>query len=229
MIEVKNVSKKFDSLIVLDNVSFNVGDARLIVILGPSGTGKTVLLKAILGLMPVDSGEVLFDGKSIQAIDESEIYEIRKNIGFVFQSTALFDSMNVLDNIALPIIEHTSASTSEVKDKVTQILEIIGMSGKEKLYPRSLSGGMKRLVAVGRALALDPKYLFYDEPTTGLDPIMRDRVVKLIIDLKKNHAKSGIVVTHDLDTAKAVGDEIYMLKRGKISKLKQIRKEVYNG
>ncbi|TET59698.1 MAG: ATP-binding cassette domain-containing protein [Candidatus Stahlbacteria bacterium] len=229
MIEVKNVSKKFDSLIVLDNVSFNVGDARLIVILGPSGTGKTVLLKAILGLMSVDSGEVLFDGKSIQAIDESEIYEIRKNIGFVFQSTALFDSMNVLDNIALPIIEHTSASTSEVKDKVTQILEIIGMSGKEKLYPRSLSGGMKRLVAVGRALALDPKYLFYDEPTTGLDPIMRDRVVKLIIDLKKNHAKSGIVVTHDLDTAKAVGDEIYMLKRGKISKLKQIRKEVYNG
>ncbi|NOR16196.1 ATP-binding cassette domain-containing protein [candidate division WOR-3 bacterium] len=229
MIEVKNVSKKFDSLIVLDNVSFNVGDARLIVILGPSGTGKTVLLKAILGLVSVDSGEVLFDGKSIQAIDESEIYEIRKNIGFVFQGTALFDSMNVLDNIALPIVEHTSASTSEVKDKVTQILEIIGMSGKEKLYPRSLSGGMKRLVAVGRALALDPKYLFYDEPTTGLDPIMRDRVVKLIIDLKKNHAKSGIVVTHDLDTAKAVGDEIYMLKRGKISKLKQIRKEVYNG
>lgn len=229
MIEVKNVSKKFDSLIVLDNVSFNVGDARLIVILGPSGTGKTVLLKAILGLMSVDSGEVLFDGKSIQAIDESEIYEIRKNIGFVFQGTALFDSMNVLDNIALPIVEHTSASTSEVRDKVTQILEIIGMSGKEKLYPRSLSGGMKRLVAVGRALALDPKYLFYDEPTTGLDPIMRDRVVKLIIDLKKNHAKSGIVVTHDLDTAKAVGDEIYMLKRGKISKLKQIRKEVYNG
>jgi phospholipid/cholesterol/gamma-HCH transport system ATP-binding protein len=229
MIEVKNVSKKFDSLIVLDNVSFNVGDARLIVILGPSGTGKTVLLKAILGLMSVDSGEVLFDGKSIQAIDESEIYEIRKNIGFVFQGTALFDSMNVLDNIALPIVEHTSASTSEVKDKVTQILEIIGMSGKEKLYPRSLSGGMKRLVAVGRALALDPKYLFYDEPTTGLDPIMRDRVVKLIIDLKKNHAKSGIVVTHDLDTAKAVGDEIYMLKRGKISKLKQIGKEVYNG
>jgi ABC-type transporter Mla maintaining outer membrane lipid asymmetry ATPase subunit MlaF len=194
MIEVKNVSKKFDSLIVLDNVSFNVDDARLIVILGPSGTGKTVLLKAILGLMSVDSGEVL-----------------------------------LLDNIALPIVEHTSASTSEVKDKVTQILEIIGMSGKEKLYPRSLSGGMKRLVAVGRALALDPKYLFYDEPTTGLDPIMRDRVVKLIIDLKKNHAKSGIVVTHDLDTAKAVGDEIYMLKRGKISKLKQIKKEVYNG
>lgn len=229
MIEVKNLSKKFDSLIVLDKVSFSVSEAHLVVILGPSGTGKTILLKSMIGLLPVDSGEVMFDGKSILSAKEHEIYEIRKDIGFVFQGTALFDSMNVKDNIALPIIEHTSASADGIKEKITQILNIIGMSGKERLYPRSLSGGMKRLVAIGRALALDPKYLFYDEPTTGLDPIMRDRVVELIIDLKKNYAKSGIVVTHDLDTAKAVGDEIYMLKNGKINKLKHVRKEVYHG
>ncbi len=228
MIEVKGLSKNFDSLVVLDKVSFCIDEAHLVVVLGPSGTGKTVLLKSMIGLSPVDRGEVIFDGKSIQRAREREIYQIRKNIGFVFQSTALFDSMNVTSNIALPIIEHTSATAEEVKERVVQILKIIGMSGKEQLYPRSLSGGMKRLVAIGRALALDPKYLFYDEPTTGLDPIMRERVVNLILDLKKNYAKSGIVVTHDLDTAKAVGDEIFMLKKGKISRLRQIGKESYN-
>ena len=229
MIEVKNLSKKFDSLIVLDNVSFTVGDAQLVVILGPSGTGKTILLKSILGLSPVDDGEVMFDGISIQKAQEHELYAIRKNIGFVFQGTALFDSMDVVDNIALPLLEHTSMPRREIAGKVVEILQIIGMSGRGKLYPRSLSGGMKRLVAVGRALALDPKYLFYDEPTTGLDPIMRERVVQLIIELKKKYRKSGIVVTHDLETAKAVGDQIYMLKKGKIGKLKHVGKDVYNG
>jgi len=227
MIEVKNLSKRFDSLIILDNVSFSILDARLIVVLGPSGTGKTVLLKSMIGLMPVDSGEVIFDGKSLKSATPTEIYEIRKEIGFVFQGTALFDSMNVAENVSLPMSEHTSASSREIKKRVTEILEIVGMSGKECLYPQALSGGMKRLVAVGRALVLDPKYLFYDEPTTGLDPMMRDQVVNLIINLKKSYAKSGIVVTHDLDTARAVGDEIYMLKNGKISKLKKIKKELY--
>lgn len=229
MIEVRNLSKRFDSLVVLDDVSFTVGDAQLIVILGPSGTGKTVLLKSILGLSPVDDGEVIFDGISIQKAQEHELYKIRKNIGFVFQSTALFDSMDVVDNIALPLCEHTSIPRREIARKVVDLLRIVGMSGRGKLYPRSLSGGMKRLVAVGRALALDPKYLFYDEPTTGLDPIMRERVVQLIIELKKKYSKSGIVVTHDLETAKAVGDQIYMLKKGKIGKLKHVGKEFYNG
>jgi phospholipid/cholesterol/gamma-HCH transport system ATP-binding protein len=225
MIEVKKLSKRFENLIVLDNVSFEVGDAHLVVILGPSGTGKTVLLKSILGIVPVDSGEVLFDGRIVQSAKENEIYEIRKRIGFVFQGTALFDSMNVRENIALPIREHTRLSQRQIKEKVEEILGIIGMTGKEKLYP----GGMKRLIAVGRALALDPQYLFYDEPTTGLDPIMRDRVIQLIIDLKKNYKKSGIVVTHDLDIAEKVGDDVYLLKKGKINKLSKIRKEMYNG
>jgi len=227
MIEIKNLSKRFDSLVVLDNVSFEVPEASLVVILGPSGTGKTILLKSIIGLSSVDQGEVVFDGISVQNASKKEIYEIRKNIGFVFQSTALFDSMNVRENIGLPLYEHTTLSSKVIKEKVSKILAIVGMSGKERLYPQSLSGGMKRLIAIGRAFALDPKYIFYDEPTTGLDPVMRDKVVQLIIDLKKNYRKSGIVVTHDLDTAKAVGDEIYMLKKGKIGKLKSIGKEGY--
>lgn len=227
MIEVKNLSKSFDSLVVLHSVSFTVPDARLIVVLGPSGTGKTVLLKSMIGLMTVDSGDVVFDGLSLQSATVEQIYEIRKNIGFVFQGTALFDSMNVEENIALPIIEHTSVSSRECRDRVAEILEIVSMSGKECLYPQSLSGGMKRLVAVGRALALDPKYLFYDEPTTGLDPMMTEQVVRLITNLKKNFGKSGIVVTHDLETAQAVGDELYMLKKGHITKLEKIEKELY--
>ncbi|KPK63741.1 hypothetical protein AMJ83_05985 [candidate division WOR_3 bacterium SM23_42] len=228
MIEVKDLSKRFDSLVVLDRVTFQISDASLVVVLGPSGTGKSVLLKAMLGLMPVDGGEVLFDEKSIQTASELEIYNIRKKVGFVFQGTALFDSMNVCDNIALPLIEHTRLSSKEVKDRVCHLLDVVGMAGKAHLYPQSLSGGMKRLVAVARALALKPKYLFYDEPTTGLDPIMTDRVVALIKNLKQSHTNSGIVVTHDLDTARAVGDEIYMLKKGRMNKLTKIEKELYD-
>jgi phospholipid/cholesterol/gamma-HCH transport system ATP-binding protein len=228
MIEIKKVSKRFDALVVLDDVSFRVLDAHLVVILGPSGTGKTVLLKSIIGIQSLDSGEIFFDGVPVHAARDSEMYEVRKNIGFVFQGTALFDSMSVCENIALPLVEHTTLSSHTIRERVDHILDIIGLPGKGTLYPRSLSGGMKRLVAIGRALSLDPRYMFYDEPTTGLDPIMRDRVVALIIQLRQEYKKSGIVVTHDLDTARAVGDDIYMLKKGKISKLEQVKKEEYD-
>lgn len=227
MIEIKNLSKRFGPLVVLERVNFIVRDASLVVILGPSGTGKTVLLKSIIGLLPVDEGEVIFEGKSVQSATRQTVYEIRKKVGYVFQGTALFDSMNIRGNIGLPIFEHTSLSSKAIGERVTQVLAIVDMVKKGHLYPQELSGGMKRLVAIARALALDPKYLFYDEPTTGLDPIMTDRVVQLIIDLKKKYGKSGIVVTHDLETAKAVGDEIYMLKRGQISKLEKVGKELY--
>ncbi|UCD05878.1 MAG: ATP-binding cassette domain-containing protein [candidate division WOR-3 bacterium] len=228
MIRVENLSKSFNSQVVLDDVSFCIDDGSLVVVLGPSGTGKSVLLKSILGLMSVDSGEVIFDGKSIQNATANELYEIRKQVGFVFQGTALFDSMNVAENIALPLREHTNLSSKDIRERVCHLLEVVGMEGKADLYPQSLSGGMKRLIAVARALALGPRYLFYDEPTTGLDPIMTDRVVALIKDLKKRYKNSGIVVTHDLSTAKAVGDQIYMLKKGKITKLTKIEKELYD-
>jgi len=227
MIEIKNLTKQFDDLYVLKDVSFIVEDAKLVVVLGPSGTGKTVLLKSILRLLPVERGEVYFDGKNILTADTREVYEIRKNVGFVFQSSALFDSMNVYENIALPLVEHTKISGREVKEKVKQLLEIVGLPGREKLYPNALSGGMKRLVSIARALALEPRYLFYDEPTTGLDPIMRERIVNLIVNLKKDFKKSGIVVTHDLETARIVGDVLYMLKDGQIKKLERIEKGIY--
>jgi len=228
MIDIRDLSKAFDSLIVLDRVSFCINDGNLVVVLGPSGTGKSVLLKSMLGLLPVERGEVLFDGKSIQTATEREIYEIRKQVGFVFQGTALFDSMNVADNIALPLREHTTMSSKAIKERVCHLLDVVGMAGKADLYPQSLSGGMKRLVAVARALALKPKYLFYDEPTTGLDPVMTDKVVDLMRNLKSRYTNSGIVVTHDLQTAKAVGDQIYMLKKGCINKLTKIEKELYD-
>ncbi|MGQ9464402.1 MAG: ABC transporter ATP-binding protein [bacterium] len=227
MIEIKGLTKQFDGHFVLDAVSFEVKDAELVVVLGPSGTGKTILLKSLLRLIPVDQGAVYFDGKDILTSNNDEVYQIRKNVGFIFQSSALFDSLNVYENIALPIIEHTTIHGREIRDKVKNLLQLVGLPGKEKLYPRALSGGMKRLVSIARALALGPRYLFYDEPTTGLDPVMRERIVNLIISLKKEHQKSGIVVTHDLETAKAVGNEIFMLKDGKIKKLERIEKGIY--
>jgi len=227
MIEIKNLTKQFDGLYVLKDVSFVVEDAKLVVVLGPSGTGKTVLLKSILRLLPVDSGEVYFDGKNILTADTREVYAIRRNVGFVFQSSALFDSMNVYENIALPLVEHTKISGREIREKVKELLEIVGLPGREKLYPNALSGGMKRLVSIARALALEPRYLFYDEPTTGLDPIMRERIVNLIANLKKDFKKSGIVVTHDLETARIIGDVLYMLKDGQIKKLERIEKGIY--
>jgi phospholipid/cholesterol/gamma-HCH transport system ATP-binding protein len=227
MIELRDLSKKFDELVVLEHVSFTVPEAKLVVVLGPSGTGKTVLLKSIIGLSELDEGEVIIDGQSVQKSDRAQIYEIRKKIGFVFQGAALFDSMSVRENIALPLVEHRSISTREIREKVTRILEVVGLPGKENLYPRSLSGGMKRLVSIGRALILAPKYLFYDEPTTGLDPVMKDRIVKLITNLKRDYQKSGVVVTHDLETAQAIGDVVYMLKNGRIAKLEKIGKEYY--
>ncbi len=227
MIKVIEASKRFDDLVVLNKVSFEVGDGRLVVILGPSGTGKTVLLKSIIGLSLLDSGDVIIDEQSVQKSNQSQLYEIRKKIGYVFQGAALFDSLNVRDNIALPLDEHSPFGAREIRKKVTEILAIVGLPGKDRLYPRSLSGGMKRLVSVGRALSLDPKYIFYDEPTTGLDPIMKDRIVKLIVNLKRDYKKSGIVVTHDLETAQAIGDDIFMLKNGAIAKLEKIGKEYY--
>ena len=227
MIKVKDIFKSFGVHVVLSGVSFDVADKEIVIILGPSGTGKTVLLKIIAGLLKPDSGEVFFDGKPLSQMTLDEIYDLRKQIGFVFQGSALFDSLRVFENIGLALEEHTSWKWERKRERISQILKIIGMEGKEKLRPMDLSGGMMKLVGIGRALALDPPYLFYDEPTVGLDPIMKARITELIITFRDQYSKSGIVVTHDLETARFIGSEIYMLKSGKIEKIKTIAKEKY--
>ena len=227
MIKVHNIHKSFGDQVVLDGVSFDVPQKEIVVILGPSGTGKTVLLKILVGLLKPDSGEVFFDGKPLHQLPTNEIYELRQQIGFVFQSSALFDSLRVAENIGIAIDEHTDWKREKKKVRINQILKIIGLEGKEKLRPRDLSGGMMKLVGIGRALALDPPYLFYDEPTVGLDPIMKSRITELILSLRDKYQKSGIVVTHDLETARLIGSEVYMLKSGKIEKITTIAKEKY--
>lgn len=227
MIRVSNIHKRFGDQVVLDGVSFEVTDEEVVVILGPSGTGKTVLLKIIAGLIKPDAGDVFFDGKSLHPMKPNELYQLRQQIGFVFQNSALFDSLNVYKNIGIAIEEHTGWCREKRCNRIHQILEIIGLTGKEKFMPKDLSGGMMKLVAIGRALALDPPYLFYDEPTVGLDPIMKTRIIELIASLRDHFHKSGIVVTHDLETAQAIGSKILMLKYGKIEKITKIEKERY--
>jgi len=218
MIVVDRVSKRFDDKVVLDQVSFEARDGSTLVILGPTGTGKTILLKIIIGLLPPDQGEVVLDGQCVQLMTDADLLEMRKKVGFCFQSTALFDSMTVYENIALSLEEHTRMKPKEVQSRVISVLNLVRMKGSEDLYPRSLSGGMKRLVAIGRALALDPKYILYDEPTSGLDPDAAGHICEVMNALRDQHKKCSIVVTHDLDSARKVGNTIMMLRSGKITK-----------
>lgn len=218
MIKVIKLSKKFDQKIVLDEVSFEVRESENLVVLGPTGTGKTILLKIMIGLVSADQGEVYFENKCIQTMNDQQLFELRKKIGFVFQSMALFDSMTVFDNIGLSLQEHLDLKPKEFESRVQQIITLIKMNGSEELYPRSLSGGMKRLVSIGRALALDPQYILYDEPTTGLDPLATQHICELIGILRDKHNKSSVIVTHDLEFARKIGNSILMLRGGKISK-----------
>ncbi|MDH5185987.1 MAG: ATP-binding cassette domain-containing protein [candidate division WOR-3 bacterium] len=227
MIRIHEVHKNFGNHIVLNGISFEVTDNEIVVILGPSGTGKTVLLKIIAGLIKPDSGSIFFDGKALDQMVPDEIYELRKQIGFVFQGSALFDSLTVYENIGIAIEEHTNWKRGKKQERIKQILEIIGLPNKHRLRPKDLSGGMMKLVGIGRALALDPPYLFYDEPTVGLDPIMKSRITELIITFRDRYQKSGIVVTHDLESAQLIGSKLYMLKSGKIQKISTIAKEKY--
>lgn len=227
MIKVANIYKSFGEQPVLTGVSFEINDKEIVVILGRSGTGKTVLLKIIAGLIKPDQGEVFFNSRPLTQMSLNEIYELRKRIGFVFQNSALFDSLTVYENIGLALEEHTTWKKVKKQNRINHILEIIGLNGKGKLYPKDLSGGMMKLVSIGRAIALDPPYLFYDEPTVGLDPITKNRIIELIITFRDSFQKTGIVVTHDLETARLIGSKIYMLKSGKIEAITSIDKERY--
>lgn len=218
MIEFQNVHKSFGSLHVLRGVDLLVEEGETLALLGPSGTGKSVLIKHAIGLLYPDQGDVIVDGVSIVNATRAELKRVRRRLGYVFQNAALFDSLTVGENLWLAQEEEDSPRTaSDCCGSATELLEKVNLDASVlKKYPAELSGGMRKRVGVARAIASSPRYLLWDEPTTGLDPINADNIDDLIMDLGRNLGVTSIVVTHDLDTAFEVGDRIALLFDGRI-------------
>lgn len=216
MIEIINLKKRFEDKEVLSGVNLNIEKGITLVIIGRSGCGKSVLLKHIIGLLTPDEGEILIEGQNISKMREKGVYEIRKKFGFLFQGAALFDSMNVEENIGLALKENTEMKKSEISDIVAEKLELVGLPNIQKMKPSDLSGGMKKRVSLARSLATNPEYILYDEPTTGLDPVMSDQIDELIKDLAHKLKVTSIVVTHDIFSVYDVADQVAMMHEGKI-------------
>jgi phospholipid/cholesterol/gamma-HCH transport system ATP-binding protein len=216
MIQLRGVSKRLGSKQVLDGLDLEIPTGLTLVILGRSGTGKSVLLKHIIGLMHPDHGSIEVDGEDIAQLNEAGLNRVRQRFGMLFQGGALFDSMTVGENIALPMREHTRLADVEIRRRVAERLDWVGLKGVEAAKPSSLSGGMKKRVALARAIAMDPAYILYDEPTTGLDPIMSDVINQLIRSLQKRIGVTSVVVTHDLHSAWTVGDRLALLHEGRV-------------
>jgi phospholipid/cholesterol/gamma-HCH transport system ATP-binding protein len=216
LIELKDLHKRFARLVVLDGVNLNIDTGESVVVIGASGSGKSVMLKHIVGLLRPDKGEVWFDGQRIDTLPEKAVMSVRERFGFLFQMGALFDSMTVEDNVGFPLVEHTKLSPDEIRERVQHKLTMVGLPTVGKKMPAELSGGQRKRVALARAIALEPDVILYDEPTTGLDPIRADVINELIIKLKREMKCTSIVVTHDMQSAFKVGDRIVMLHDGKI-------------
>lgn len=216
MIEIINLCKSFDEKIVLDNLNLTLRDGETVVVIGRSGTGKSVLLKHIIGIMKPDSGQIVIDGQDITTLSEKELSRLRLKFGMLFQGAALFDSLNVRDNVAFGLIEHTKEDEKVINKRVAECLEMVGLRGIEHLRVSELSGGMRKRVGLARAICMDPKIILYDEPTTGVDPIMGDAVNNLIRELQNKLKTLAVVVTHDMISAYKVADRIAMLYKGKI-------------
>lgn len=216
MIEIKNLHKGFGGKAVLRGVNLTIHDGERLVIVGRSGCGKSVLLKHIINLLQPDEGYILVDEIPIRKVGQADLFQLRRQFGFLFQGAALFDSMTVAENIALPLREHSNWGEDEILEKVAEKLKLVGLPGIETLKPSELSGGMKKRVGLARALILEPKYIMYDEPTTGLDPIMAAIIDKLIVKLSERLQVTSIVVTHDMQSVEKVADRVVMLHNGKI-------------
>ncbi len=215
MISFKDVKKRFDSNVVLDGFSLDVHDGETMVILGYSGTGKSVALKHIVGLLDPDSGQVEVDEQIVHMLDRDGLTQLRSSVGYVFQFSALFDSMTVTENLTLGL-KRQRLSDAEIRDRVAVSLALVDMEGTEDRFPAELSGGMRKRVGIARAIALHPRYILYDEPTTGLDPVTSAVINQLMIRTREKLGVTGIVVTHDLQSAYMVGDRIAMLYHGRI-------------
>ena len=216
MIETRNLQKSYGSQKILDGVSFRIVNGESVVIIGRSGGGKSVLLKHLIGLLKPDSGEVLIDGENIELMNERQLLRIRRNFGMVFQGAALFDSMTVAENVAFGLRRHEHLTEVEISKRVAETLEMVDLPGTEDKNPAELSGGMRKRVGLARAIIYEPKIVLYDEPTTGLDPIVSDSIDKLIIRVRDTLKVTSIVVTHDMRSARRVGNRVMMLHEKKI-------------
>jgi len=216
MIELRNLQKSFGAQRVLDRVDLRIGDGESVVIMGRSGGGKSVLLKHLIGLLHPEAGEVLIDGVNIVPMGERQIMEVRRKFGMLFQGAALFDSMTVAENIAFALRHQLRCSEDQVQQRVNEALELVELPGIEQKKPAELSGGMRKRVGLARAIVYRPEILLYDEPTTGLDPVIADSIDKLIISISQKLKVTSVVVTHDMRSARRIGQRIFMLYHGRI-------------
>jgi phospholipid/cholesterol/gamma-HCH transport system ATP-binding protein len=216
MIEIINVHKSFGSLQVLRGVSLSVEQGESMTVIGGSGSGKSVLIKHIIGLLFPDKGQIKIAGQVLNALDEEGLNEVRKKFGMLFQGAALFDSLSVWENVAFGLKQHTRKSDKEIRAIATAKLALVGLKDVEDKMPVDLSGGMKKRVGLARAIAMDPEIILYDEPTTGLDPITADAINDLIVDLRKKLGVTSVAITHDMHSAYKISDRIAMLYKGEI-------------
>ena len=216
MIEIKQVDKSFGDKQVLKNISFRVENGETLALIGGSGSGKSTLLRMMIGLDRPTAGEIWIDGTEITQLSEEELDEVRLSMGMVFQYSALFDSMTVRDNVAFGLREHTDYDEEKIREIVREKLLLVGLPDSEDMMPGELSGGMKKRVSLARALAFGPSIIFYDEPDSGLDPVMTRKIDDLIVETQKKLGVTSIVVTHDMESACLVADRIAMLYEGEI-------------
>lgn len=216
MIEISHLHKSFGRHVILNDLNLTIQEGETKVIIGRSGTGKSVLLKNIIGILRPDAGSIKINGVEVMTLNEREYNKIRMKMGMVFQGGALFDSMNVAENVAFVLDEFMNVEKKVVRAKVERCLGMVGLSGIEEMMPSELSGGMKKRVSLARVLCMEPRIIFYDEPTTGVDPITSDVINDLIVDLRHKLKVTSIVVTHDMNSAYKVADNIAMLYHGQV-------------
>ena len=217
MIDVVHLSKKLGHQHVLKDISFKVNAGEIVVLLGSSGTGKTVLLKHLIGLMRPDSGQVIIDGVDISLMREDALLDVRRQFGYLFQEGALYDFMDVFENIAFPLREHTDFSAAKIKDRVQEVLNLVDLADVGSKLPSELSGGMKKRVGLARAIVLGAKILLCDEPTSGLDPIRSRDISDLIRSISKKLNSTTVITSHDIDNALRIGDRFILLNEGAIA------------
>ncbi|MCB9800276.1 MAG: ABC transporter ATP-binding protein [Candidatus Omnitrophica bacterium] len=216
MIEVKNLIKRFGDRTVLDGINLNVPEGKITVIMGGSGCGKSTMLRHLIGLHQPTEGDIYVDNENIVGMSEKQMNGVKRKFGMLFQGAALFNSMSVGDNVALPLREHTDLSDEIIQIIVKVKLELVGLTGFEDFMPYQISGGMKKRVALARAIALDPKIVFYDEPGAGLDPITASMIDQLILDLSQKLKITSVVVTHEMKSAFRIADQMIVLHKGKV-------------